>query len=58
MHRALDGLWKYRVRRFRIAYAVNRKTNTIRFMAVGPRQSLYEELTAELRENPAAEQDE
>lgn len=47
--RELDGLWKFRVRRFRIVYAIDRKTRTIRLMAVGHRQSVYEELTARLR---------
>ncbi len=47
--RELDGLWKYRVRRFRIVYAIDRKARTIRLMAVGHRQSVYEELTDRLR---------
>jgi mRNA interferase RelE/StbE len=47
--RELDGLWKFRVRRFRIVYAIDRKARTIRLMAVGHRQSIYEELTARLR---------
>ena len=47
--RELNGLWKYRVRRFRIVYAVDRKTRVIRLMAVGHRQHVYEELTARLR---------
>lgn len=47
--RELDGLWKYRVRRFRIVYAIDRKTSTIRLVAVGHRQSIYEDLTAKLR---------
>ncbi len=49
--RELDGLWKYRVRRFRIVYAINRKTRTIRLIAVGHRRHIYEELTAGLRKN-------
>jgi mRNA interferase RelE/StbE len=47
--RELDGLWKFRVRRFRIVYAIDRKVRTICLMAVGHRQSVYEELTARLR---------
>jgi mRNA interferase RelE/StbE len=47
--RELDGLWKYRVRRFRIVYATDRKTRVIRLIAVGHRQSIYENLTAKLR---------
>jgi len=47
--RELDGMWKFRVRRFRIVYAIDRKARAIRLMAVGHRQSVYEELTARLR---------
>jgi mRNA interferase RelE/StbE len=46
--RELQGLWKYRVRRFRVVYAIDRKTRVLRIMAVGHRQSTYEELTARL----------
>ena len=55
LHRERDGLWKFRVRRFRIVYAVHRKSKTIQLMAVGPRQTLYEHLTAQLRGNPSPE---
>ena len=47
--RELDELWKYRVRRFRIVYAIDRKTHVIRLIAVGHRQSIYEDLSAKLR---------
>lgn len=47
--RELDGLWKFRVRRFRVVYAIDRKMWTIRLMAVGHRRSIYEELTAQLQ---------
>lgn len=43
--RELDGLWKYRVRRFRIVYAIDRKTRVIRLLAVGHRRDVYEELS-------------
>lgn len=46
--RELHGLWKYRVRRFRIVYAIDRKTRVLRIMAVGHRQSIYEQLIARL----------
>jgi mRNA interferase RelE/StbE len=49
LFRELNGLWKFRVRRFRIVYAIDRKARSIRLMAVGHRQSIYEELTARLR---------
>lgn len=47
--RELDGLWKYRVRRFRIVYTIDRKARAIHLIAVGHRQSIYEDLTAKLR---------
>lgn len=49
LQRELDGLRKYRVRRFRIVYAVNQKTRVIRLMAVGHRRSVYEELTERIQ---------
>lgn len=51
LKRELDGLRKYRVRRFRIVYAVQLKARVIRLMAVGHRRSIYEELTDQLRRN-------
>ena len=51
LRRELDGFRKFRVRRFRIVYAIDRKTCTVRLMAVGYRQSIYEELAAQLRKN-------
>ena len=49
LQRELNGLRKYRVRRFRIVYAVDRKGQAIRLMAVGHRRYVYEELTDQLR---------
>jgi len=49
LQRELDGLRKYRVRRFRIVYAVEQKRRVIRLMAVGHRRSVYEELTDRIR---------
>ena len=46
--RELDGLWKYRVRRYRIVYAIDRKARVIRLMAVGHRRLVYEEMSARL----------
>ena len=40
----LEGLLKYRVRRFRIVYQIDGRSRTIRIMAVGHRQHIYEEL--------------
>jgi mRNA interferase RelE/StbE len=50
LRRELEGLRKFCVRRFRIVYAIDRKARTIRLMAVGHRQSIYEELSDQLRE--------
>ena len=44
LQRELDGLWKYRVRRFRIIYAIDRQRRVLRIMAVGHRRAVYEEL--------------
>ena len=49
LKRELDGLCKYRVRRFRIVYAVDHKRRVIRLMAVAHRRSVYEELTERIR---------
>ena len=46
--RELDGLWKYRVCRFRIVYTIDHKKRVIRLMAVGHRRHAYEELTVRL----------
>ncbi len=49
LKRELNGLRKYRVRRFRIVYAVDLKRRVFRLMAVGHRRSVYEELTERIR---------
>lgn len=49
LKRELDGLHKYRVRRFRIVYSVEQKKRTVRLMAVGHRRSVYDELTERFR---------
>lgn len=40
----LEGWWKYRVRRYRIVYQVNRTQKTLQIIAVGHRRTIYEEL--------------
>ena len=49
LKRELSVLWMYRVRRFRIVYTIDRKTHVIRLIAIGHRQSIYEDLSAKLR---------
>jgi mRNA interferase RelE/StbE len=49
LERELKGLRKYRVSRFRIAYAVDRTHRVIRVMAVGHRRRIYDDLTELIR---------
>jgi mRNA interferase RelE/StbE len=51
--RELSGLWKFKVRRFRIVYELDRKARVIRIFAIGHRRAVYEELADRLR-RPAA----
>lgn len=51
--RELAGFWKYRVRRFRIVYTMDRKQRLVRIMAVGHRRRIYEDLVARLRRDGA-----
>ena len=49
----LEGLWRYRVRRFRLVYAVDRAARRVRVIAVGPRRRIYDDLTeARRRRSP------
>lgn len=48
LHEELEGLWKFRVRRYRVIYRVHGRSN-VRIFAVGERRSIYEEVAAELR---------
>jgi mRNA interferase RelE/StbE len=48
--RELSGLWKYKVRRFRIIYELDRKARIIRIYAVGHRREVYEKLASQMRE--------
>jgi mRNA interferase RelE/StbE len=41
----LAGLWKYRVRRFRIVCEVDRARRVLRIVAVGHRAVIYDELS-------------
>jgi mRNA interferase RelE/StbE len=46
---ALKGLWRFRVRRFRIVYAIERSRRRVRVMAVAHRRHVYDDLTQILR---------
>jgi mRNA interferase RelE/StbE len=48
--RELEGLWRYRVRRFRIVYRVDRRRQVLQILAVGHRRAVYEEVAATLAE--------
>jgi mRNA interferase RelE/StbE len=48
--RELSGLWKFKVRRFRIVYEPDRKARLIRIFAIGHRQEVYEKLVDRLRQ--------
>lgn len=52
LRRELEGLWKYRVRRYRVIYAVERGRRLIRVLAVGSRAGIYELAAARLRGAP------
>lgn len=47
--RELEGLWKYRVRRFRIVYSLDRGQRVLRIFAVGHRRTIYEAVAALVR---------
>ena len=50
LRRELEGLWKYRVRRFRIVYEIDRRKRTLRIVAIGHRRQIYEAATSLLRQ--------
>ena len=49
VRRDLEGLRKFRVRRYRLVYAVDRPARIVRIFAVGHRRAIYEEVAARLR---------
>jgi len=40
----LEGYWKYRVKRFRIVYAINGRKKMVCVVAIGHRHGIYEEV--------------
>jgi mRNA-degrading endonuclease RelE of RelBE toxin-antitoxin system len=46
----LTGLWRIKVRRFRISYEPDRKARVIRIFAIGHRREVYEETAERLRQ--------
>lgn len=49
LQRELEGFLKYRVKRYRIVYALDRSRKIIRIVAVGHRRGVYEELADYVR---------
>lgn len=49
LHGELEGLWKRRVRGYRVVYGVNREERRLDILAVGERRSIYEEVAELLR---------
>jgi len=49
LERELSAYREFRVRRFRVIYALDRVRRTVRIVAVGPRRSIYEDLAERLR---------
>lgn len=52
LKRELEDYMKYRVRRFRIVYRVDREAKAVIVMAVGHRRSVYEDVAAAMRPRP------
>ena len=50
LHAELEGRFKYRVRRYRIVYRLDRAGRILHIVAVGHRRSVYEELAGRDRE--------
>ena len=49
LKRELHGYLKYKVRRFRIVYRVDRPTRVVQILAVGHRRTIYEEVAEQIR---------
>jgi len=49
LQQELGGLWKFRVRRYRVVYRVAGPSRTVRIVAVGARRSIYEEVAELMR---------
>jgi len=49
----LEGLRKYRVRRFRIVYEIDREQRLLRIFAVRHRREIYEQVADQLRRTTA-----
>ena len=52
LRRELEGLLKYRVRRYRIVYAPDRSRRVLKVFGVGHRSAIYEQVAETLRGKP------
>ena len=52
LERELQGLWKYRIRSFRIAYRIVAEQRLIQIMGIGPRGTIYDMVRAISRQQP------
>lgn len=50
LRRELAGLWKYRIRRYRVIYTIDRSLRPLRVVAVGQRQRIYEDVAERVRQ--------
>ena len=55
LERELEGYLKFRVRRYRIVYRVDRAAKTVAIVAIGHRSSVYEEASDRVRAGAAGE---
>ncbi len=49
LERELRGLWKYRIRAFRVVYRILTEQRRLHIMAIGPRGTIYDILRAHER---------
>ena len=49
LRRDLEGFWKFRVRRYRLVYEVDRDARVVRIVAAGHRRGIYEEVSDRVR---------
>lgn len=52
LERELQGLWKYRIRSFRIVYRIVAEQRLIQIMGVGPRGTIYDIVRTISRQPP------
>lgn len=58
LQRELEGLWRYRVRRFRIVYRIDRTRGILQVLAVDHRRTVFEDVAEKLQRaepRPAAQ---